>query len=980
MLLSKQTNQRLLKISFVLWILNLVSGSVHADELPFGQKLELFRDEQGDTMAFVLRLEQPFFAEEFEQSSQLRLESRDDQAYLIYPTQTKFRQKHAEFYGRLRGQGKANLRLVYETIAENPDGSRQVDTRSGDIVISIPDQEVGPRSIFQEWANRQNQHFLELLRYYPGNTFLEYVLLQSEARYGVQPPRLPQKVGDVKASTGKSLYQAFSGSLALQQTLQRQVLTDGVRVGDHNTHIRLVPLPQLNSLPYEELLAKAKEAGKEPTPSPMARLIPQDYYLATFQQYASLKQLFELSSRWGDSLLRLWRVDAQDNRLLEKLEEQLCLEHAGLGELGADGTIGLVGVTGADPFFHEGTDVTLILKLHNPDAYQAAALGWLDTAKQEHPDLEERAFVYRGLEILARYTGDRSVSAFSLRHGDYAVYSNSPRAIRRIAYCLTNGEPSLFKALDYRYVTTLLPPSDEPEDGYFYGSEAFLKRMIGPSLKISEKRRLQCFNNLIMLNNASLFFRMEHGRSPQSLSELAQGGYIQPDRLTCPHGGAYALDPSRDTCSCSAHNRLRYLTPNAELEVLQVSQQERDAYQVYRQAYQQVWQGAFDPIALRFHAGQRVKLEACILPLPELSLYRDLRDAVADQAKSVSTAGIAPSAVVSLGAVINQEQVASFLRTLPGLPEALEADPTLTDLSWLGERIFFHLCDADTILEIDPLRLRPLSNLPLPTNVGVKEQAIASAIVYALNLPVYVTIDIKDQRKAARLLELLSSKAFLNQGRFITLPAGLDAYRLPEYKGHSWYVLTYQFYALKVRLHVALLGNQLVAATKPGTLREVIDARREDEGTTREAHLLLRLNRNGLNQFRDSLQLYWEEKAREACHGNIISIDTLANLYDTPPGQINRLALTKYGVTYHCPDGGTYGWNDRRAVVCSVHGNRRQSRQNLGLRAESSFARFLSSLQEVVLTLRFEDEALFASVEIARTVGEEASGKPSNQE
>ena len=49
--------------------------------------------------------------------------------------------------------------------------------------------------------------------------------------------------------------------------------------------------------------------------------------------------------------------------------------------------------------------------------------------------------------------------------------------------------------------------------------QAMLRRLVGPEAKISEKRRIQCFNNLVMLNNASLFYRLEYGRSPATLSD-----------------------------------------------------------------------------------------------------------------------------------------------------------------------------------------------------------------------------------------------------------------------------------------------------------------------------------------------------------------------------------------------------------------------------------------------------------------------------
>ena len=108
-----------------------VFRNVIADDLPFQHKVEVYRDKDGDAIAFTVRLEQPFLAEEFEQSSYLRLRSDSDQAYLIYPKETKFEQKHAEFYGRLRGEGEVALTLSYEIVSENLDGTRRVELRSG---------------------------------------------------------------------------------------------------------------------------------------------------------------------------------------------------------------------------------------------------------------------------------------------------------------------------------------------------------------------------------------------------------------------------------------------------------------------------------------------------------------------------------------------------------------------------------------------------------------------------------------------------------------------------------------------------------------------------------------------------------------------------------------------------------------------------------------------------------------------------------
>ncbi len=130
--------RRFLQIAALAAVLFSAPAIHAADALPFGQKVEVFREKESDVIVFTVRLEQPFLAEEFEKSNYLRLRSSDDRAYLIYPKETTFQQKHAEFYGRLRGQGAVKLQLAYEIVSENPDGSRRVQTRQGEIEVADP--------------------------------------------------------------------------------------------------------------------------------------------------------------------------------------------------------------------------------------------------------------------------------------------------------------------------------------------------------------------------------------------------------------------------------------------------------------------------------------------------------------------------------------------------------------------------------------------------------------------------------------------------------------------------------------------------------------------------------------------------------------------------------------------------------------------------------------------------------------------------
>jgi hypothetical protein len=281
-----------------------------------------------------------------------------------------------------------------------------------------------------------------------------------------------------------------------------------------------------------------------------------------------------------------------------------------------------------------------------------------------------------------------------------------------------------------------------------------------------------------------------------------------------------------------------------------------------------------------------------------------------------------------------------------------------------------HICDGNRIVEIDPMRLRPL-DLPIGGRASISMQTAVSAALSAMTLPTYVSIEVEDRDKAARLLDQLAARIFLQGGKALGVSTALDAYRLPEYKKHTIYVLSFQLYAVKVRLHVALVGNQLVAATRPEILREVIDAANNPAAADAEkAHLLLRLNRRALDRLFNDMQLYWSEKARLACHRNTISIYNLLKLYDVPVDQVSRLSEAKYGVRYFCPDHGVYEWDTRRdQVFCSVHGNRQESRQNPRLDRRSSFAEFINNLDQVLVRLRFQEEALITTVEIVRQGG-----------
>ena len=943
----------------------VTTSIVQAQQLPFTFKVETFKEEDGPASVFALKLEQPFLAEEFEKSNFIRLKALDDNAYLIYPRETKFEQKHAEFYGRLRGEGTTKVQLSYEIVSENLDGTRQVDTRKAQVEIKIPKTPSGSEEIFKQWARKQNDHFVDLLRYYPDESFFEYVVLQSKDRYGVRPPAMSWRKFATSQETEADLYYLFSGGLSVQQSLQMQTLGKGPSRGDQTIHVSSLKPPTLKSMDYEAKLEELKEEeGKEPHQHELTKLVPEDHYFLQLNSMDAADELMTLSVDWGESLLRMYTLSSRRQHLRRKYEDQLGVRRDDFTAMFEAGVISELAVTGSDFFLKEGTDVTLLVKVDEADQFQQTLNSWAGQMRKQFNELIEREFNYRGHRVQVRYTSDRMASSFIVDSGQYVIISNSHVAIRKIIDTMIGRSPSLHDAADYQYMTTVLPPSDRPESGYLYASDAFLRRIVSPAFKIAEKRRLQSFNNLVMLNNASLFYRLENGHSPETLTDLVDGRFMNASKIVCPDGGAYAFDAARDTCTSSLYNRIKYLTPIVELEVLKVSSEERQQYDRYRARYESFWKQFFNPIGIRMTLDQEVKIETQVLPFENGTLDEAMRAMLDDTSLPLSSFGVAKSAVLSAQLVPGRQTTGELLRQVPGVSQALAADPTLTDLSWLGDRVSAHLCDNDVILEIDPTRIRNLKTMFQPTML---QQALGAFALAATNQPVYFTIEVEDDGKALRLLENLTARLFLESGDLAGLPTELDAYRLPDYKDHAQYVLSYRLYALKIRLHMAVVKGRLVAATKPHVLREVIDAATgEDQADAVTGHMQLRLNREAIDKLRNNLGLYWAEKARHASHRNIMPIYSLIKLYGVPMDEVNDLADAKYGVTFFCPDG-EYKYDSQRDVVFStVYGNRQEPRQRLSIDSDSSFGTFLDSLKEVEATLELNDAGVLATVRIRR--------------
>ena len=238
---------------------------------------------------------------------------------------------------------------------------------------------------------------------------------------------------------------------------------------------------------------------------------------------------------------------------------------------------------------------------------------------------------------------DRRVHVYSAYpRPDLHIRTNSRVALHRIIDAFhghnPNGRPvdRLGDTSEFAYIRTLLPADSPEEDGLIYLSDPFMRRMVGPGLRLTERRRLVCYNNLKMISHAALMYRTEHGKPAASLDELANAecvpGHFGKENLACPDGGKFHLAGDGLTGVCSHHGYASYLTPCCEIEVQEATAGEAQAYRAFIEQYNAYWRLYFDPIAVRLTLSpERYRAETIVLPLIDNSIYTGLASALGDK-------------------------------------------------------------------------------------------------------------------------------------------------------------------------------------------------------------------------------------------------------------------------------------------------------------------------------------------------------------
>jgi hypothetical protein len=497
------------------------------------------------------------------------------------------------------------------------------------------------------------------LKLFPHDTYVQYVALQLARREGKIGQIVPEIAGDrmmevmAKRREDVDLFSIYSGALAVQESLQLDAmiadqpedipagrpgqfpLGRGERDGRRPPDGKMVAMadlsgPMIMSHPWDKMLA-----GRKPQVSLLARSVPADFYFAEFRSVNKLTEASRIVDLWGNHLFNQAVQEAETKLVDQRMREQLAVEVNPLLAPFYDSIVQRIAIAGNDLFVREGSDVTLLFQVKQPPTFRAQMDKFLSAAAAK-PGARRTTGTYQGVDFVAVETPDRRIHVVSAYpKPDLHVRSNSRMALERIIDAIqghtADGKPvrRLGDTSEFAYIRTLMPPGAQEEDGLIYLSDPFMRRMVGPELRLTERRRMICYNNLKMINHAALMYRTERGKSAKSLAELATAGCVPGEfgagKLACPDGGKYTLSEDGLTGVCSHHGYAHYLTPCSEIEVREVTGMEAKAYRDFVEQYDNYWRIYFDPIAVRLTiTPQRYRAETIVLPLIDNSVYTGL--------------------------------------------------------------------------------------------------------------------------------------------------------------------------------------------------------------------------------------------------------------------------------------------------------------------------------------------------------------------
>ncbi len=321
---------------------------------------------------------------------------------------------------------------------------------------------------------------------------------------------------------GVDYYSLLSGGLAIRESLQLNTIKAGIESAG-SVNIKTLVAPKVNSHPYAEMMK-----GREYKMFAMDICIPAEFYSVHFSNTTKALDFFDYLNDVGGSLHNRYTMTPVDFNIKEKIMTQLALKENKEARLFYSSVIEEMSITGSDPFVIEGTDVTLVMKIRSPVIFNAT-VGMYRSEFKKKFNAEVRTVNISGVEgeyITADY---RRVNSVLVKLPDnIVIISNSVKGAERVVETYQKKRPALADAPDYKYMRSIYKGNPDSEDGFVYLSEAFIRHLVSPELRIKEARRMAGAVKLAALERFIIYSYQLNGKMPANTGEVLSTMEMKP--------------------------------------------------------------------------------------------------------------------------------------------------------------------------------------------------------------------------------------------------------------------------------------------------------------------------------------------------------------------------------------------------------------------------------------------------------------------
>ena len=771
----------------------------------------------------------------------------------------------------------------------------------------------------------------------PGAAWFRYQASQVASELGVRAGDEPRQ--QWRPAQGlDDTYALFTGGRAVSENLQLDRVLRLAGAGAEAT----IDIDTIAGITVREMDLRSKLAEHRPQLDPLAAAVPADQHAVFFPTFAAFIAAADAADEQGTPILRLVEVRSEDARTKARYERQLCLSLSGLGRLLGPQVIDSVVLTGSDAYLRVGSDLAVLFEAKDPVALRALLAAQIALGRQASADAAAVRGEIAGVAYSGAVSPDRVVCSYLAALGNTVVVTNSLVQLQRLVDVHQGRRPSLASLAEYQFFRARYRRGEE-ETGLLVLSDAAIRRWCSPHWRIADSRRTR----------AAAVMTDLQARHLNELARNQAAPAVLKSSWSVPDAGELRLTSAGVVSS--VYGRLDFMTPIVELSLEKVTKEEAEAYRRWRDTYQQNWQWAFDPIAMRFSIQEgRLSADLTVMPLIWGSEYRQMVETSLGAALGPTSAD-PHEALAHLSVAINPQS--RPIQQIGNLLQGLIPEVKLNVLSWLGKSVALY-ADADPFWEelataesAERYIEQNLGRLPIAAHVEVADQFRLGLFLTALRLAVATT--------APEML--VWENRTHNQRAYVRVSA--------SEKGQEAIGAEVK----QLAIYYGVAGNGLLITPNEEVLKRYIDrqlaiglAATRPGGAPPPQHSPLLGESYNLTvdgRFAALLAKFWGGDYQAAMQArawaNLPILNEWRRLYpDQDPLSLHQRL---WHARLVCPGGGRYVWNERwKSMESTVYGLPAAPKDGPPLPPA------LTSLSRAVLGLTFEEDGLRARTRIER--------------